>query len=695
MNKILILSLGTGSVLGRTKQAEWKQLTDEEKQRHVRQIVEDNTFVYRSAEYQIGDRIAETEFIGDLLIREENPNEVIIIGTVKSSWSTFYAKFTSDTGLDPETCSREIQELIEIEEAHGKDTGTEELNALQNRVETLYNKRLKYYNGDGDRVAIQTKIIMIRYGINEEELLENYNRIKQIRECFAEGKTNEISFDITHSFRSLPVYNLVLLNYFRQISNFRVSIAHIYYGNFDIKGENNNRAPVVDLKDMMKMLDMTSAVHEFATTGNSISLINQLGGGEEALKEALTSFDWATQINLGKSIYDAIGQIRASRPPQVSNRYTDAFDMIQEAMSAGDFSLWDSDRYNVNDEFQHALGRWYLKQNRYGLALATGQEALRSYCVPFYLEFKGKNVNDAAVRNENNRKSAYDRLEKISELFPEENRPAAARHLIDAWTKCEKIKPFRNAFAHNLWEEDAKTGASYETVRKEIHEFYETLDRIRDDIRNNRAEFSRVFKKKRAIKKKDRTGGKHVRLFIFNSMEALGSGNAALRGKAKSKNTKRTYLLQCLPDGMIDSIANYPKKSAKRFGDVYLLEEYLRRHYENAINEGRLNIILMSDLCDHGSGLTLSQIIAYGSMACRLLSGGNVWICSNEYDSYRLLAFPIFDNFLDMNEEHKAAFLMRQIDFFEEYHKQLDQKPVNVKYEMPDVKMNANYSRRR
>lgn len=678
MNKVLILSLGTGSVLGFEKQKEWGRLAEEEKEHYVRKIVEENTFAYRNTRYQIGDRLAETEFIGDLLIQEENPDQVVILGTVKSSWSTFYAKFTGGTGMDQESHAREIQEMIELEELHGKDTSAEELDALQSRVEEIYNQRLRYFDGEGNRVAIPTKIIMIRYGINEEELLENYNRIKQIRESFAAEKINEISFDITHSFRSLPVYNLVLLNYFRQISKYRISIAHVYYGNFDIKRENNDVAPVVDLKDMMKMMDMTNAVHEFSSTGNSISLIDQLGSGEEALKEALTAFDWATQINFGKAVYDSIEQLKASRPEHPSNRYTDAFDMVREAMSAGDFPLWDSGRYTISGEFQHALGRWYLRQNRYGLALATGQEALRSYCAPFYLRFKGMAVNDDAVRDEKNRKAAYDRLSKIGELFPGENRPAAAKHMIAAWEKCEKNKPFRNAFAHNLWEESGGSETSHETVRKEIGEFYDILDEIRTDIRKNEEEFSRVYMKDKSVQKQDSTGGRHIRLFLFNSMDALGKNKIALDGKKKGK--KKSYLLQRLPDQVRDALAKYKKDSKSRFGDVYLLEEYLRRHYENAIEERRLNIILMSVNNNGEAGLTLDQLITYGSAACRLLTREHVYICRKKGAFYELRQFPMFDEFLILNQEHKESFLMKNVDFFDRWDNMLDQKPVDIEY---------------
>ena len=56
-------------------------------------------------------------------------------------------------------------------------------------------------------------IDLTKYGINEKQLKENYAIIKGIENKLKRNVKYEVAFDITHSFRSLPIYNLIVFNY--------------------------------------------------------------------------------------------------------------------------------------------------------------------------------------------------------------------------------------------------------------------------------------------------------------------------------------------------------------------------------------------------------------------------------------------------------------------------------------------------
>jgi CRISPR-associated Csx2 family protein len=106
-------------------------------------------------------------------------------------------------------------------------------------------------------------------GNTEEEIWQLFEKIF---ESFKENE--EVVFDITHSFRSLPMLMLVLLNYSRLLKN--IKIKGIYYGAFEVLGpvyEVRNKpaeeriAPIIDLNNLIGLQDWTLATYNFIENG--------------------------------------------------------------------------------------------------------------------------------------------------------------------------------------------------------------------------------------------------------------------------------------------------------------------------------------------------------------------------------------------------------------------------------------------
>lgn len=106
-------------------------------------------------------------------------------------------------------------------------------------------------------------------GNTEEEIWQLFEKIF---ESFKENE--EVIFDITHSFRSLPMLMLVLLNYSRLLK--KIKIKGIYYGAFEILGpvyevrnkpENERIAPIINLNNLIGLQDWTLATYNFIENG--------------------------------------------------------------------------------------------------------------------------------------------------------------------------------------------------------------------------------------------------------------------------------------------------------------------------------------------------------------------------------------------------------------------------------------------
>ncbi|MGQ9902168.1 MAG: TIGR02221 family CRISPR-associated protein, partial [Fimbriimonadales bacterium] len=100
-------------------------------------------------------------------------------------------------------------------------------------------------------------------GKSEEELWEIF---KKISDAVDEGE--EIVFDITHGFRSLPMVALLTIAYLKQVKN--VSLRHMLYGFRETP--NSKDVLVFELTPFADLLDWIAAAKMFIETGSAASL---------------------------------------------------------------------------------------------------------------------------------------------------------------------------------------------------------------------------------------------------------------------------------------------------------------------------------------------------------------------------------------------------------------------------------------
>ncbi|SHF27330.1 CRISPR-associated protein, TM1812 family [Thermoanaerobacter uzonensis DSM 18761] len=153
-------------------------------------------------------------------------------------------------------------------------------------------KNKKYPNDPGLKQVLDKykgklsiNYVDIPSGQNENELWEIFDKVlEQI------DKGDEIIFDITHSFRSIPILALIILNYAKFIR--KCEIKGIYYGAIEAVGkeikdiEESDIAPIFDLTPFVRLLDWTVGIDRFIETGDArhINYLMKLGTKELHLK---------------------------------------------------------------------------------------------------------------------------------------------------------------------------------------------------------------------------------------------------------------------------------------------------------------------------------------------------------------------------------------------------------------------------
>lgn len=176
--------------------------------------------------------------------------------------------------LMTEKLDENSQILILVTEEAKKRNWADDRDREGNPLTGLENSllQLKVQLEEQGRTLPRYHLAEIPEGKSESELWAIFNTIA--------GKIQDgdhLFFDITHSFRSLPMLALVVLNYLRVVKS--VTIEKIFYGAFEtlgsirevsIKPVEERNAPIFDLTPFVDLLQWTTAADHFIRTGNTM-----------------------------------------------------------------------------------------------------------------------------------------------------------------------------------------------------------------------------------------------------------------------------------------------------------------------------------------------------------------------------------------------------------------------------------------
>ena len=167
------------------------------------------------------------------------------------------------------------------------------------------------------------RLVDIPEGKSEKELWSIFNSIVAYIE---DG--DHLFFDITHSFRSLPMLAMVVLNYLRVVKN--VIIKKIYYGAFETLGPipqvkeikiKERHAPIFDLTPFVDLLQWTTAADHFIRTGNTLLMTELTRRKTQPLLKMSKGQNEAAAslLNLSKSLSTFTKDLLTVAGPKLSN----------------------------------------------------------------------------------------------------------------------------------------------------------------------------------------------------------------------------------------------------------------------------------------------------------------------------------------------------------------------------------------
>jgi len=305
----------------------------------------------------------------------------------------------------------------------------------------------------------QTVAIDIPDGKRESELWQIFTAIS---DAVHEG--DEIAFDITHGFRSLPVLALLTIAYLKQIK--QVKVRYILYGAFDAKDEQGT--PVFDLTPFADLLEWLVAAKMFTATGDSSELgrliqevqndaYRNRGAYGENLPRALKNFGMALEevsndLLLARvpNLPDSIRRLaqRQSEANTEVGQWTQPLTLLLDKIATA-YAPFQDDSLST----QAALIRWYFKHNHIMQAMTLARE----WVVSYHLHKEG--------RDWRSRKEREQMEKRLGESLQQDS----------LWSKIAEI---RNDLAHCGFGREEGQVLSATSIRQNAEEVVKQIERL-------------------------------------------------------------------------------------------------------------------------------------------------------------------------------------------------------------------------
>jgi len=352
MSKILISPLGTGTYSNKTPDRN-----------------------YRVAKYCFEEKgtIYETPFMSAAISEYLDIDRVFLVGTQKSMWETVYEYYSKKTNSQfDEEYWYKLAGSIEEFNNNNNNTSIDKLEL--NRIERVIDQ---FINNISDR---SSKCFIIDYGMNEEELWRNFDIFMKIFDCLEDG--DEIYLDITHSFRSIPLFMYLMMNFATTLHKKNIELVSVYYGMFEVKNDLGH-VPVVDLSPLFKISEWIRGVYDFLNYGNGYIISNLIE--DNKISKNLENISDLLNINYLNGLKQQIKALDKNmknidklNSPVFKYLFNDIIQFVNRFKNIKSDAL-----------FQLEISSWYFENRRY----SNGYICLVESIITFMCEINNFEIN--------------------------------------------------------------------------------------------------------------------------------------------------------------------------------------------------------------------------------------------------------------------------------------------------------------
>ena len=378
---------------------------------------------YRMTRYQFDDVLDEpTAFIGWSLRRRLNTDRLVILGTAGSMWDHLFEK-DFILGVEAE------DERLALQIATENKTVTVDL--LEPLIPLLT-----------QRLGCDVRLVLIPYCRDEMEQLE---LLRLMAEEVNPG--DQVSLDVTHGFRHLPMLAMLSALHLRQVKN--AKIMGIWYGAYD---PDTKEAPIYNLGGLLRIADWLGALHTFDKDGD-------YGVFADLIEQDGVSVKKANYLRRG-AFFERTSNAHEARS-SLRN-----FDAVIESGLPGVSALF-------ADQLKTRI-RWYKGHDLYDWQRELAIEYLGrgDYIRSVIFALEGFETSLVELEKQEEPSSFYHRERAVQEYWDGLRGPQALRE------NYALLNGLRNALAHGTRPKDNKLGRKNERVLSDPKLLQEELQRL-------------------------------------------------------------------------------------------------------------------------------------------------------------------------------------------------------------------------
>ena len=326
---------------------------------------------YKEAKYKFSDEKSyTTPFITEALTQYYDIDKIILIGTPHSMWEAVYERFSKlhKIAIDEDY-------LFELYEFCQNANHASSLSIP-------HPERIERALGSG------SKVVLIHYGLDNEQLNDNIRIVMEIEQYL--NSNDELYIDITHSFRSLPVYVMNLLMYLKYVSKRNINISNVSYGMLDVMREFNDTVPVINLTGVINVMEWIVGAYSFREFANAYKISSLLKEENPSVAQHLHDFSEFMNFNHLYAIQTEVSKFEALR----SETFSVLPQLVVEPIIREFTKRFK--QCHTHSAFQVQLARWQMEHYNYSSAYMSLSEAFITYAC----ELKGLDWQNKTIRNE-------------------------------------------------------------------------------------------------------------------------------------------------------------------------------------------------------------------------------------------------------------------------------------------------------
>ena len=362
---------------------------------------------YNKTVYEInGEKSKVTTYMPKVVEEEFEVDKTIIIGTTGTMWDNVYKEYCKKN--DEKIDRNYVRDLRETERISDRDTDIKELN-ISKLNEEFVNK---------------VRGIVIKYGLNREEIFENFDSIIKLEEEFNDEDEYEVILDITHSFRSTAFWMFLVMTYLTDVSNKKIKIIEVTYGMYEAKKNESDPSPIILLNSFLEILNWIKGASELKQYGNTYYILENLNDTNDIpkdVKNELENFSNAMNMNYVGSLLESLKNLAdLEKKKEIDNIKGPAKHIIPGILKnfINDFNINESNDERKKYLLQATLAKWHFEQKRYAMAAININEALANF-ISNSLDFNKKGANTNALDPNSKAKNWLRELYKLKNVKEE------------------------------------------------------------------------------------------------------------------------------------------------------------------------------------------------------------------------------------------------------------------------------------